>query len=204
MYVPGDDERKLNKTLTLDRVDCISFDCEDGVALNKKSDARNKIRTFLEANHNNVRFSNWAVRINSVDTEYFENDIKTLYSSPSAPKTILLPKTNNIDFLQPFEHLLQETKKIKEPVNLIFYAETCEGVINLNEICKKAMEMSERNKIFKPVGIVFGSDDFLASIGALRTEGSVETLYARQKTVLIAKAYELQAIDMVYIDYKSM
>lgn len=35
MYVPGDDKRKLNKTLTLD-VDCVVMDCEDGVALNKK------------------------------------------------------------------------------------------------------------------------------------------------------------------------
>lgn len=35
MYVPGDDEKKLRKTLELD-VDCIVMDCEDGVALNKK------------------------------------------------------------------------------------------------------------------------------------------------------------------------
>lgn len=35
MYVPGDDERKLNKVFKID-VDCIAMDCEDGVALNKK------------------------------------------------------------------------------------------------------------------------------------------------------------------------
>lgn len=98
MYVPGDDEKKLNKTLTLDRVDCIAFDCEDGVALNKKSDARNTIRKFLEKNENNPRFSNWAVRINSVDTDYFEKDIETFFTMASPTKTVLLPKTNNTDF----------------------------------------------------------------------------------------------------------
>lgn len=203
MYVPGDDEKKLNKTLTLDRVDCIAFDCEDGVALNKKSDARNTIRKFLEKNQKNPRFSNWAVRVNSIDTEFFAYDIETLFTIDTPPKTVLLPKTNNIEFLGYFENLIRKNTRAIEPVNLIFYAETCEGVINLNDMCKTAKQMSESNKIFKPVGVIFGSDDFCASIGALRTEGSLETLYARQKTVLIAKAYELQAIDMVYIDYKS-
>lgn len=56
---------------------------------------------------------------------------------------------------------------------------------------------------FVPVGIVFGSDDFCANIGATRTENSEEIMYARQRVVLVAKAFGLQAIDMVYIQYKS-
>lgn len=35
LYVPGNDERKLQKLTSLD-VDCAVLDCEDGVALNKK------------------------------------------------------------------------------------------------------------------------------------------------------------------------
>lgn len=35
LYVPGDDDRKVNKALKLD-VDCIALDCEDGVAVNRK------------------------------------------------------------------------------------------------------------------------------------------------------------------------
>lgn len=35
LYVPGNDERKLRKLMSLD-VDCAVLDCEDGVALNKK------------------------------------------------------------------------------------------------------------------------------------------------------------------------
>lgn len=41
-------------------------------------------------------------------------------------------------------------------------------------------------------------------LGATRTEDSTEILYARQKLVLCAKAFHLQAIDMVYIKYKGM
>ena len=57
--------------------------------------------------------------------------------------------------------------------------------------------------IFPPIsGVVFGSDDFCASIGATRTNDAQELLYARQKVVLISKAFQLQAIDLVHIDYK--
>jgi len=35
LYVPGDDERKLQKIPTLN-ADCVILECEDGVALNRK------------------------------------------------------------------------------------------------------------------------------------------------------------------------
>jgi citrate lyase beta subunit len=38
--------------------------------------------------------------------------------------------------------------------------------------------------------------------GATRTNDAKELMYARQKIINCAKAYRLQAIDMVYIDYK--
>ena len=38
--------------------------------------------------------------------------------------------------------------------------------------------------------------------GAKRSSYAAELVYARQKVVTIAKAFRLQAIDMVHIDYK--
>ena len=38
--------------------------------------------------------------------------------------------------------------------------------------------------------------------GATRTKDAMELLYARQKVVTVAKAYRIQAIDLVHIDYK--
>ena len=43
----------------------------------------------------------------------------------------------------------------------------------------------------------------LTFTGATRTPDAKELLYARQKIVTVAKAYRLQAIDLVHIDYKS-
>jgi len=42
--------------------------------------------------------------------------------------------------------------------------------------------------------------DFI--VGGERTKDAKELLYARQKLVLVAKAFQLQAIDLVHIDYK--
>lgn len=38
--------------------------------------------------------------------------------------------------------------------------------------------------------------------GAMRTVDATELTYARQKIVMVAKAYRIQAIDMVFTDYK--
>lgn len=66
--------------------------------------------------------------------------------------------------------------------------------------------MIKNARVFQPVGIVFGSDDFCASLGAQRDDAnnSIEILYARQHCVLVAKAFNLQAIDMVHIEFKSI
>lgn len=44
----------------------------------------------------------------------------------------------------------------------------------------------------------------LICTGATRTADAKELLYARQKIVTCAKAFKLQAIDMVHIDLKGL
>ena len=43
-----------------------------------------------------------------------------------------------------------------------------------------------------PEALVFGSDDYVADIGATRTEAATELTYARQKVVAVAKAFGMQ------------
>lgn len=45
---------------------------------------------------------------------------------------------------------------------------------------------------------------FFTRTGATRTKDARELLYARQKVVVTTKAFGLQAIDLVYIDYKDV
>ncbi|MFN8428264.1 MAG: aldolase/citrate lyase family protein, partial [Anaerolineales bacterium] len=47
-----------------------------------------------------------------------------------------------------------------------------------------------------------GGEDFAASVGAVRTKAATELLYARQAVVTACAANDLQAIDIVFIDFK--
>jgi citrate lyase beta subunit len=72
--------------------------------------------------------------------------------------------------------------------------ETAKGILNLKEIASHP----------RLDGIIFGGEDFAASIGATRTRDAIELLYARQAVVVACAANDLQAIDIVTIDYKDL
>nr|CAH7744372.1 unnamed protein product [Callosobruchus chinensis] len=202
MYVPGDDTKKINKAVGLD-VDFIALDCEDGVAINRKADARKTIRQFLGGLNPKSIKGDLGVRVNSIDTGLCEDDLTSCLSAENIPNTVLLPKVESIQELNWFADKTDALLKSDKKINLIIYIETALAFINLTQICQHAVELSNTKK-FVPAGLVFGSDDFCASIGATRTEDCSEVSYARQKLVLTAKAFNLQAIDMVYIKYKDL
>jgi len=47
--------------------------------------------------------------------------------------------------------------------------------------------------------LVFGAEDFAGDLGAIRTPAGHEIAYGRAALVVSAKAYGLQAVDMVYL-----
>ncbi|CAH0563900.1 unnamed protein product [Brassicogethes aeneus] len=180
------------------------MDCEDGVAINKKDVARETIRGILDKGKpNKSRKYDWGVRANSIDSGLCEEDLKSLLTAKNLPDTVLLPKVQNCDEIKWFSDKVSSIISGNNSVNLIIYIETAMSFINLPSICKTAVDLSKNSK-FRPCALVYGGDDFVASIGAIKTEENTETLYARQKLVLVAKAYNLQAIDMVYIKYKDL
>jgi len=207
MYVPGDDKRKLRKASQLE-ADCIALDLEDGVAMNKKEVARQTVRAYFESGVTEIspetRKSEWCVRVNSSRSGLCEDDLNVILGGTITPQTILLPKADSPEDFKFFSDQLDKLPTPKTPINLIFYAESCKAVLHLPQLCETASELSKRSAKFVPVGIVFGSDDFCASLGVSRSDEAKEVFYARQRIALVAKAYELQAIDMVYIDYKNL
>lgn len=88
-------------------------------------------------------------------------------------------------------------------INLIIYTESAKSLLFLRDILQRAKELSEYH-LFQLDAIVFGSDDFCASIGAERSNDAKEVMVARQQIVINAKAFDIQAIDVVYIDYKDI
>lgn len=201
MYVPGHDRKKINKLSTLD-VDCAVLDCEDGVAVNKKADAREMIREVADSfEFGKTEFS---VRINSIDSGLAEDDLRAVLGCKNIPETLMIPKIEDTDHVSWIINKLKTTFKATEnrqKLNLIFFIESAKSLLNMRDICRTAIELS-KDSLFRFEGVVFGSDDFCADIGATRSESGHELLTARQLFVITAKSFKVQAIDMVHINYK--
>ncbi|XP_063237327.1 citramalyl-CoA lyase, mitochondrial-like isoform X1 [Bacillus rossius redtenbacheri] len=203
LYVPGDDLRKLNKARSLD-ADCIAMDCEDGVASNRKKNARDNIRSLLDEGSILQLPSEWCVRVNSVESGLCEEDLSAVLGGDRTPPTLLLPKVESTDHVRWFSDRISSALRGRSSkIDLVLYIESARAVLRLPDICAKAEELS-RASLFRPAALVFGSDDLCASLGVTRTTEANELLYARQKLVLVAKAFGLQAIDMVHIEYQDL
>jgi citrate lyase subunit beta / citryl-CoA lyase len=73
--------------------------------------------------------------------------------------------------------------------------ETAKGILSLKEIAESDRRLE---------AIIFGAEDYAASIGATRTQDAIEVLYARSAMITACAANDLQAIDMVYIDFRDV
>ncbi|CAL1268441.1 unnamed protein product [Larinioides sclopetarius] len=202
LYVPGHDRKKIDKLSNLS-VDCAVLDCEDGVAANKKTDARNVIREI--AGSFDFKKIEFAVRINSVDSGLAEEDLMCVLSGERYPDTLMVPKLESSDQIIWINEKLKLCSKQTgaKKLNLVFFVESAKSLLDLRQICEKAVDLSKEG-LFSFEGLVFGSDDFCADIGATRTEDATELLTARQLLILVAKSFRVQAIDMVHINYKDV
>ncbi|XP_042316027.1 citramalyl-CoA lyase, mitochondrial isoform X2 [Sceloporus undulatus] len=201
LYVPADDVRKIQKISSLN-VDCAVLDCEDGVALNRKADARVKSVKALEE----FEFGRTekCVRINSVTSGLAEEDLKVILDSSILPTSLMLPKVESVEevrwFAEKFmSHLKGRT--LVEPMNFIPFVETAMGLLNFKSVCEEALRKGPQVGLHLDA-VVFGGEDFRASIGSTSSKETHDILYARQKIVVTAKAFGLQAIDLVYIDFQ--
>ena len=101
MYVPGSDERKIIKSTTLG-LDCAILDLEDGVAFNRKDEARGIIRQALES----VDFGRTErlVRINPLHSGRAEQDLAAVL--PGKPDAILIPKADSAQIVVAADDIL--------------------------------------------------------------------------------------------------
>ncbi|XP_062606913.1 citramalyl-CoA lyase, mitochondrial-like [Saccostrea cucullata] len=204
MYVPGNDQKKMQKVTSLD-LDSAVLDCEDGVAANKKEEARSTIREALDQ----IDFgrTECIVRVNSVTSGLMEGDLLEVLKAKRMPHALMLPKVERPQDIDMFTKQLKvalQGRSLQTRPFLITYVESALGLMNLRDVFQKTVDLQLKEQLYVLDGVVFGSDDYCADIGATRTADAKELLYARQKIVTCAKAFKLQAIDMVHIDLKDL
>ncbi len=192
LYVPGDDLHKIQKASTLG-ADCVCLDLEDGVAINRKQAARESIRTALKSM--DFGSTEKLVRINPERSGLLDADISSML--PLCPNGIVIPKIETANQIQALDKEIQKFEKGKRwgknRIILIAIAESAKAILNLGEICNA----SDRLK-----AVIFGGEDLAVELNAVRTREAWELFHARSEIVLQAAAAGIQAIDMVFTDFR--
>ncbi len=193
LYMPGDNWKMITKSITLG-VDSICMDMEDGAAVNKKAEARATIARALQ--ELDFGTSEKLARINSAGSGWEKDDIEAVL--PYHPHGIVIPKVESFEDVD-WAHKIIETAELKHgwavnSIRILIGVETAKGILNLKQIASHP----------RLDAVIFGGEDFAASIGAIRTRDAVELLYAREAVVIACAANDLQAIDIVTIDYRDL
>ena len=192
--MPGDDRRKIEKATTLG-VDCICMDMEDGVAIHQKAEARAVIAQAMR--ELDFGSSERCIRINSVGSGFEKYDLAAAVATD--PDAVVVPKVESAsqvraisDYIEMYE---RSAKKTLGGIRMLAGVETAKGILSLKEIAESDRRLE---------AIIFGAEDYAASIGATRTQDAIEVLYARSAMITACAANDLQAIDMVYIDFRDV
>lgn len=201
LYVPGSSQKMLDKSRNL-FVDNVTYDLEDSVTPNRKSEARGMLRHFLHQ-HRAPHIKEQAVRINAVETGLAMDDLTTVLQSPNVD-AVVVPKVNSaadlhfvtdvIRHMQPERHSLNHTGPPKEPLKILALIESARAITNLPSICTSTPYLS---------GLIFAAEDFALDLSLTRTPSLTEFLYARSAIVTAARANSLAStIDLVCTSFR--
>jgi len=194
LYVPGSDLHKIEKAATLD-VDGVILDLEDGVAANRKDDARLIIAQALDT----LKFgrSERLVRINPFYSGRAQADLEAVLRGK--PDTIVVPKVDSPTILAEVDEIITRAEEdmslAKGSIEVIGIIESAKAFVNLPAICAGSPRLT---------GLIFGAEDLTADAGMTRTPAGTELLYARSVLALHAAAFNLQAIDMVQTNFSDI
>lgn len=189
LFMPGDSERKLQKGATLG-ADAVILDLEDGVAQNRKDQAREvTARALLDLDFGR---SARIVRTNAPGSGLEWDDLRA--TLPGRPDAYLLPKVESAEAVREVSRYLAAAESAAGwpagQIRLVALLETALGVLQAAAIAASDARLC---------GLGFGAEDYCASVGAVRTRDGMEVLYARSHVVAAAAAHGLQALDTPYV-----
>jgi len=191
LYVPAKKPGMLQNAPFME-ADSVIIDLEDAIALEEKDAARcltaHALRTIDFGNVGRI------VRVNAQDTEFFEDDMKTII--PCAPDAIRLPKVERAEDLVEVDKLMSRLEKEAgipdKTVKVHAMLETALGVLNARDVAMAAPG--------RVTAISLGGQDLAADMGILRTNEGTELLVARCLVVLAARAARIMAFDTPFTD----
>jgi citrate lyase subunit beta/citryl-CoA lyase len=184
LYVPGSNQRALDKARSLD-ADILIFDFEDGVAPDRKEDARRQVTAALKAGGYKAER---VIRINHPTTRLGAADLKT--AAVSGCDAILLPK---VETAQDVRDAALRLAAAGAPAAMGIWCmiETPLGVLRVQDIAFSSPHLK---------CIVMGTSDLAKDLRARHTPDRLPVLTSLSLCVLAARAAGLPILDGVHLD----
>jgi citrate lyase subunit beta/citryl-CoA lyase len=183
LFLPGNNPNMLINGNCLGS-DAVIFDLEDAVAPAEKDAARILVRNTLK--YMDFRGCERIVRINSIGTPYWKEDLKQLI--PYKPDLILLPKTETAEDVQEVDAYMTE---LGAQTGLMALIETALGVENAFQIATASPRLK---------ALFLGAEDLTADLQCKRTKEGREIEYARHRLVVAARAAGVDVYDTPFTD----
>jgi citrate lyase subunit beta/citryl-CoA lyase len=178
-------------------------DLEDSIAPGDKVAARDAVAEFLatSAVPRSPGAVPWFVRVNSLQSGLFRDDVAAVVRAELAPVRVLsVGKVSTADELREIERLVADAESRAQlaagSVRLLPWLETARGVAEAGAICGAARRVA---------GVAFGMDDFLADVGLSLDDAAdrdLATLHARQCVSLAAAAFALPAFESPFVNFR--
>ena len=204
LSVPGSSPKMLGKAPGLP-ADQIFMDLEDSVAPLAKEEARGNVIDALK--NNDWGDKTVVVRINSIDTQWAADDLKTVVEAAGAYlDCIMIPKVQHAHEVQFVDHMLrmiETTVGLDKRIGLEVQIETATGLKNIYEIAHASDRMET---------LIFGPADMSASLGLPTVTAGLpmpgypgDHFHWVLETILVAaRDAGLQAIDGPYLLIKDL
>jgi len=194
LFVPCDRPERMRKA-QLSQADGVILDLEDSVAVERKSDARAALHSFLSGDE---RVKPTFVRINPLTgSDMTKADLEALVGHP--PDGLVLPKACGRHSIDELSLLLSELGMQHLPIMPIA-TETPAAIFEIG---------SYRDVAQRLFALSWGAEDLSASIGAATArepDGQLTAPYALARSLALfgAHAAGVLAIETVYPDFKDL
>jgi citrate lyase subunit beta / citryl-CoA lyase len=204
LSVPGSSPKMLGKAPTLP-ADQVFMDLEDSVAPLAKDEARGNVIDALKNNDWGDKLV--VVRINSIDTQWAADDLKTVVEAAgSYLDCVMVPKVqyaHEIHFVDHMLRMIETNFGLEKRIGIEAQIETATGLENINEIA----HASDRIET-----LIFGPADMSASLGLPTVTAGLPMPgypgdhwhWVLERILVAARDAGLQAIDGPYLLIKDL
>ena len=183
LFVPGNRSERFPKALN-SGADRVIIDLEDAVPIAAKEAAREDVANYLGASAD----PRIIVRVNAVETLYFEDDIARILAAK--PTNLLIPKVESSEDMSRVNRTvlrIENENRIEAGTIKIFaLIETAKAVDAISEI------VHTRTEPHRLVTLIFGAADYTADLGIEMTPDGTELLYPRSRLAVACRAGGLE------------